>query len=166
MSTPHWLNISFLSIMSKSAIAYSCQNKCFRMKYILELKAHCFFYYLPMYFPSVDFQIILRNESDLWQSSLHNYILSNYRVSQKKCPHVSNCHNSFKIGTRNKSRMSFEILRKSSCWWALKFFNLDFWGLRKWGLKLVTLCLKAWPNQHFSGPVCDCDWESLIWSCF
>ena len=27
--------------------------------------------YLPMYFPSVDFQIILRNESDLWQSSLN-----------------------------------------------------------------------------------------------
>ena len=38
-----------------------------------------------------------------------------YRVSQKKCPDVSNCHNSFKIGTRNKSRVSFEILRKSSC---------------------------------------------------
>ena len=75
-------------------------------------------------------------------------------MSQKKCPHVSNFHNSFKIGTRNKSRVSFEILRKSSSWWALKFFNLDFWGLRKWGLKLVTLCLKAWPNQHFSGPVC------------
>ena len=77
-----------------------------------------------------------------------------YRVSQKKCPYVLNCHNSIKIGTRNKSRVSFEILRNSSCWWALKFFNFDFWGLRKWGLKLVTLCLKAWPNQPFSGPVC------------
>ena len=54
----------------------------------------------------------------------------------------------------NKSRVSFEILRNSSCLWALKFFNFDFWGLRKWGLKLVTLCLKAWPNQPFSGPVC------------
>ena len=83
MSTPHWLNISFLSIMSKSAIAYSCQNKCFRMKYILELKIHCSFYYLPIYFPSVDFQIILRNESDLWQSSLHNHILSKYKIYNK-----------------------------------------------------------------------------------
>ena len=90
-----------------------------------------------------------------------------YRVSQKKCPHVSNCHNSFKIGTRNKSKVSFEIFRKSSCWWALKFFNLDFWGLRKWGLKLVTLCLKAWPNQHFSGPVSLMHiekWNTLIYT--
>ena len=80
--------------------------------------------------------------------------LEPYRVSQKKSPHVSNCHYSFKISTRNKSRVSFEILRKSSCWWALKFFNLDFGGLRKWGLKLVTLYLKVWPNQTSSGPVC------------
>ena len=33
----------------------------------------------------------------------------------EKCPHVSNCRNFFKIGTRKKSRVSFEILRKSSC---------------------------------------------------
>ena len=66
-----------------------------------------------------------------------------YRVSQKKCPDVSNCHNSLKIGTRNKSRVSFEILSKSSCWWQLKFFTFDFWGLKKWGLKLLTLCLKS-----------------------
>ena len=39
-----------------------------------------------------------------------------YRVSQKKCCNISNCHNSFKIGTRNKSRVSFEIPGKSS-WW-------------------------------------------------
>ena len=38
-----------------------------------------------------------------------------YRVSKKKCPYVLNCHNSIKIGTRNKSRVSFEILRNSSC---------------------------------------------------
>ena len=43
------------------------------------------------------------------------------RVSPKKCRNVSNCCNSFKVGTRNKSRLSFEILRKSSCWWALIF---------------------------------------------
>ena len=73
---------------------------------------------------------------------------------KKKCRNDSNCHNSVKIGPRNKSGVSFEILRKSSCWWALKFFNFNFWGLRKWGFKLVTLCLQAWPNQPFSCPVC------------
>ena len=99
----------------------------------------------------------------------HPYLIvksyQNYRVSQKKCPYVLNCHNSIKIGTRTKSRVSFEILRNSSCWWALKFFNFDFWGRRKWGLKLVTLCLKAWPNQPFSGPVCLMHiekWNTLI----
>ncbi len=85
-----------------------------------------------------------------------------YRVSQKKCPYVFNCHNSIKIGTRNKSRVSFEILRKSSCWWALKFFNFDFWGLSKWGLKLVTLHQKAWPNQTFSVPVFS--WHKWNWN--
>ena len=89
------------------------------------------------------------------QVNYHDSWLSDYLQGvPKKCPFVLNCHNSIKIGTRNKSRVSFEILRNSSCWWALKFFNFDFWGLRKWGLKLVTLCLKAWPNQPFSGPVC------------
>ena len=88
-----------------------------------------------------------------WLRDYKEEVASTYKVSQKKCPHVSNCHNSFKIGTRNESRVSFEILRKSSCWWTLKFFNFDFWGLRKLGLKLVTLYLKAWPNQTFSGTV-------------
>ena len=77
----------------------------------------------------------------------------------------SNCHISFKNGTRNKSRVSFEILRKSSCWWALKFFNFNFWGLRKWGLKLVTLHLKAWPNQTFSVTVFfwhNWNWNTLV----
>ena len=80
----------------------------------------------------------------------------------EKCRDVLNCHNSFKIGTRNKSRVSFEILRKSSCWWALKFFNFDFWGLSKWGLKLVTLHQKAWPNQTFSVPVFS--WHKWNWN--
>ena len=84
-----------------------------------------------------------------------------YRVSPKKCPDVSNFHNSFKIGTRNKSRVSFEILRKSSCWWALKFFNSDNQELRKWGLKLVTLCLKAWPNHPFLRPSLPCAYWNL-----
>ena len=37
--------------------------------------------HLPMYFPSVDFQRILSNESDLWQSSLrmsHHYLQKSY----------------------------------------------------------------------------------------
>ena len=93
------------------------------------------------------------------QRYLQSYI---YRVSQKKCPYVLNCHNSIKIGTRNKSRVSFEILRNSSCWWALKFFNFDFWGLSKWGLKLVTLHQKAWPNQTFSVPVFS--WHKWNWN--
>ena len=38
----------------------------------------------------------------------------NYRVSQKKRPHVLNAYNSLKNGTRNKSRVSFKILRKFS----------------------------------------------------
>ena len=44
-------------------------------------------------------------------------------------------HNSPKNGTRNKSRVIFEILRSSSFWWALKFFIFDHGGLRKLGLK-------------------------------
>ncbi len=57
--------------------------------------------------------------------------------------------------------MSFEILRKSSCWWALKFVNSDTWGLRKRGLKLVTLCLKAWPNHPFLRPSLPCAYWNL-----
>ena len=49
-----------------------------------------------------------------------------YRVSQKKVYHVLRGHNSPKNGTRNKSRVIFEILRSSSFWWALKFFIFDF----------------------------------------
>ena len=69
-----------------------------------------------------------------------------YRVSQKKVPHVLRGHNSPKNGTKNKSRVSFEILRSSAFWWALKFFIFDHGGLRKLGLKRVTLYLKTWPN--------------------
>ena len=62
----------------------------------------------------------------------------------KKRPNILNAQNSLKNDTRNKSRMSFINLRKFSFWWALKLklFNFDLRGLRKWGLKLVTLCLK------------------------
>ena len=38
-----------------------------------------------------------------------------------------------KNATRNKSRVSFENLRKSSFWWALHFFDFDHVGLRNWG---------------------------------
>ena len=55
-------------------------------------------------------------------------------------------HNSPKKGTRNKSRVIFEILRSSSFWWALKFFIFDHGVLRKSGLKRVTPYLKTWPN--------------------
>ena len=51
-------------------------------------------------------------------------------------------HNSPQNDTRNKSRVSFENLRKSSFWWALKFFGFDHVGLRNWGLKLGTPCQK------------------------
>ena len=58
--------------------------------------------------------------------------------SQKKVYHVLRGHNSPKNGTRNKSRVIFEILRSSSFWWALKFFIFDHGGLSKLGLKWVT----------------------------
>ena len=51
-------------------------------------------------------------------------------------------HYSPQNATRSKSRVSFENLRKSSFWWALKFFGFDHVGLRNWGLKLGTPCQK------------------------
>ena len=59
-------------------------------------------------------------------------------MSPKKRPHVLNAHNFLKNGTMNKSRVSLRILRKFS-----KFFNFDFRGLRKGGLKLVTTKLTS-----------------------
>ena len=51
-------------------------------------------------------------------------------------------HYSPQNATRSKSRVSFENLRKSSFWWALKFFGFELVGLRNWGLKLGTPCQK------------------------
>ena len=69
-------------------------------------------------------------------------------------------HNSPKYGTRNKSRVIFEIPRSSSFWWALKFFIFDHRALRKLGLKRVTPYLKLdqinlsskWPKLAVNGP--------------
>ena len=38
---------------------------------------------------------------------------------------------------------------KFSCWWALKLFHFDSWGLRKMHLKMVTLLQKSWQNRIF-----------------
>ena len=104
--------------------------------------------------------IIVPSQGDCtWHWNLKNLIfiwvlrmstnISMYRVSQKKRSHVLNGCNSYKIGTRNKIRVSFEKFMKLSFHWAQKLSHFDSWGLRKIGLKMVTLLLKLWSKKLF-----------------
>ena len=46
---------------------------------------------------------------------------------------------------------------KFSLWYALKFFNFEHWGLRKWSLKLVTPYLTSTSYRLGNGGI----WKSL-----
>ena len=58
-------------------------------------------------------------------------------------------HNSLQRNTRIKSWVSFEIFRKFSLWWALKFSNLGQSEVRKPGLKWHTLLWKIITRAPF-----------------
>ena len=76
-------------------------------------------------------------------------VLSIQGVPKKMFPCLRG-YNSCKKGATVKSKVSFEILRQFSFWWALKFLHLDHKSLRKWGLKIATLLLKLWQKQPSS----------------
>ena len=61
-----------------------------------------------------------------------------YRVSQIKWAHVLNGCSSYKKGTGNKKRVSFEKFMKLSFQWALKLSIFNSCGLRKMSLEILT----------------------------
>ena len=91
-----------------------------------------------------------QNDSKMKFCHLDSWGLRKIQGVPKKMFPCLRGYNSCKKGATVKSKVSFEILRQFSFWWALKFLHLDHKSLRKWGLKIATLLLKLWQKQPSS----------------